>query len=657
LKEFRKFLLNNRITPKWVIFLLDLMLCIVAFAYANYQLTNLKIIFIDNKALAEGFITVVISSSLFFFIFKTYEGIIRFSEIHEVIRAIFAVFCSFFLMLVLNMVFVFCNVHVYIPGSVLIVYLFCAAFIISGYRVLVKMLYSADAAEAEMVPVIIYGADTKGLSLQKTIGKISDIPYKVVAFIDDDETLVGKTVNNIRIYSYSQLESILKPLRIKVLFFSTANIDVAIKNQVVDKCLAHHIKVMNIPLDGWMQSHLNSSILKEVKIEELLGRPPIQLYNPAVVNFLSNKKILITGAAGSIGSELARQIASMNPGSLIICDQLETGLYNLEYELQKKHNLGEKLKFYLGDVTDAFAMEQLFNTCGPEIVFHAAAYKHVPVMENHPSEAIRNNVLGTKVLADLSEKYHVDRFLFISTDKAINPTNIMGASKRIAEIYCHSLQANVSDKISPGDPIVYRMSSCEQKTKFIITRFGNVLASNGSVIPRFREQIENGGPVTVTHPEIIRYFMTIHEACSLVLEAVTMGKGGEVLLFDMGEPIKILDLAKKMIMLAGYEPGKDIPITFTGLRPGEKLYEELLNKEEEVIPTHHKKILIAKTQQGDNKQMIVDITRLIHLANTCRDEEVVKQMKLILPQYISNNSVYGLFDTFPHADQPAIAQM
>jgi len=656
LKEFRKFLLNNRITPKWVIFLLDLMLCIVAFAYANYQLTNLKIIFIDNKALAEGFITVVISSSLFFFIFKTYEGIIRFSEIHEVIRAIFAVFCSFFLMLVLNMVFVFCNVQVYIPGSVLIVYLFCAAFIISGYRVLVKMLYRADAAEAEMVPVIIYGADTKGLSLQKTIGKISDIPYKVVAFIDDDETLVGKTVNNIRIYSYSQLESILKPLRIKVLFFSTANMDVAIKNQVVDKCLAHHIKVMKIPLDGWMQSHLNSSILKEVKIEELLGRPPIQLCNPAVVNFLSNKKILITGAAGSIGSELARQIAAMNPGSLIICDQLETGLYNLEYELQKKHNLGEKLKFYLGDVTDAFAMEQLFSTCRPEIVFHAAAYKHVPVMENHPSEAIRNNVLGTKVLADLSEKYHVDRFLFISTDKAINPTNIMGASKRIAEIYCHSLQANVSDKISPDDPIVYRMSSYEQKTKFIITRFGNVLASNGSVIPRFREQIENGGPVTVTHPEIIRYFMTIHEACSLVLEAVTMGKGGEVLLFDMGEPIKILDLAKKMIMLAGYEPGKDIPITFTGLRPGEKLYEELLNKEEEVIPTHHKKILIAKTQQGDNKQMIVDITRLIHLANTCRDEEVVKQMKLILPQYISNNSVYELFDTFS-VDKAALAQM
>ncbi len=604
MKEFRKFLLNNRITPKWIIFLLDLVLCLIAFAYANYQLANLKIIYIDNQSLGEGFITVIISCSLFFFIFKTYEGIIRFSEIHEVIRAIFAVFCSFFLILLINIVLAFCKVQAFVPDSVLFVYFICAAFIISGYRVLVKMLYNADTAEAEMVPVIIYGAETKGLSLQKTIGKISDTPYKVVAFIEDDESLVGKTANNIRIYSYTQLESLLKPLGVKVLFFSTTDIEVSIKNEVADKCLAHHVKVMNLPLlDGWMQSHLNSNILKEVKIEDLLGRPIIQLYNPAVVNFLSNKNILITGAAGSIGSELARQIATMNPASLIICDQFETGLYNLEYELQKKHSLGEKLKFYLGDVKDAFAMEQLFSTCKPEIVFHAAAYKHVPVMENHPSEAVRNNVLGTKVLADLSEKYHVDRFLFISTDKAINPTNIMGASKRIAEMYCHSLQLSNSEKVSSGDPIIYRMSSPEQKTKFIITRFGNVLASNGSVIPRFREQIESGGPVTVTHPEIIRYFMTIHEACSLVLEAVTMGKGGEVLLFDMG------------------------------------------------------KILIAKTQQSNTKQMVVDIIKLIYLANDCKDEEVVKQMKLILPQFISNNSVYELFDTYDDSDHSAVAQM
>lgn len=657
MKEFRKFLLNNRITPKWVIFLLDLVLCLVAFTYANYQLTDLKIISVSTQNLNIGFLMVSASCSAFFFIFKTYEGIIRFSEIHEILRASSAVFCSFFAIFLLNTALGFSGIHQYIPNSVLFVYFFSAAFITSGYRVFVKILYNADEEEADRVPVIIYGAGAKGSLLQKTIGKITETPYKVAGFIEDDETLVGKTVNGIRIYSYKQLCAILKPLRIKVLFFSTPDIDVTIKNQVVDQCLTHYVKVMNVPsLDGWMQDHLRSNILKEVKIEELLERPAIKLYNTEVVSFLCNKRILITGAAGSIGSELARQIAAMNPASLIICDQTETGLHDMEYELQKKYSLGEKLRFYLGDVKDANAMEQLFQSCRPEIVFHAAAYKHVPVMENHPSEAIRNNVLGTKVLADLSEKYFVDRFLFISTDKAINPTNIMGASKRIAEMYCHSMHNNSTTVQDEDDPIVYRLLK-EHKTKFITTRFGNVLASNGSVIPRFREQIENGGPVTVTHPEIIRYFMTIEEACSLVLEAVTMGKGGEILLFDMGNPVKILDLAKKMIMLAGYEPRKDIDIIFTGLRPGEKLYEELLNKEEQVIPTHHKKILIAKTP-SNNKDVTGDIIKLLELADECRDEEVVKQMKLILPEYISNNSVYQLFDpSYENLNQSSAAQM
>lgn len=659
MKEFRKFLLNNRITPKWVIFLLDLFLCVISFTYAIYQLHDLKIIYIDNIIVNGGLASVIFLCSIFFVLFKTYEGIIRFSELHEILRATAAVFCSFFTMIVINTTLSFFNADEFIPDSVLFVYFLCAAFMISGYRIIVKMLYNADTVEAETVPVIIYGAGKKGSLLQKTIGKISDTPYKVVAFIEDDETLVGKTVNGIRIYSYKQLGMLFKPLRIKVLFFSRSDTDVSTKNEIVDRCLSHHVKVMSVPsLDGWMQNHLRSNILKELKIEELLGRPAIKLYNPAVVSFLCNKRILITGASGSIGSELARQIAEMNPATLILCDQLETGLHDLEYELQKKYNLGEKIKFYLGDVKDMSAMANMFQLYRPEIVFHAAAYKHVPIMERHPSEAVRNNVLGTKVLADLSNKYFVDRFLFISTDKAINPTNIMGASKRIAEMYCHTMQMNGHGKKDEDDPVVYRLLNTEHKTKFIITRFGNVLASNGSVIPRFREQIENGGPVTVTHPDIIRYFMTIQEACSLVLEAVTMGKGGEVLLFDMGEPVKILDLAKKMIMLAGYEPGKDIAITFSGLRPGEKLYEELLNKEEEVIPTHHKKILIAKTPQGNTKQIAVDIIKLIQLANECKEEEVVKQMKLMLPEYISNNSVYELFDSsYDDIDESSVAQM
>jgi len=415
--------------------------------------------------------------------------------------------------------------------------------------------------------------------------------------------------------------------------------------------MQHNVKLMNIPpVERWVHGNLNLSQISDVKIEELLGRPAIELCNDNIASFVSGRNILITGAAGSIGSELARQLAGMAPASLILCDQIETGLHNLEYELQQNYYPGDRLKTFLGDIKDVSSMDQLFHTYRPEIVFHAAAYKHVPVMESHPSEAIRNNVLGTKVLADLSEIYGVERFLFISTDKAINPTNIMGASKRLAEIYCHSLHHSNSQLLD-ADPIVYRILPFS-KTKFITTRFGNVLASNGSVIPRFREQIAKGGPVTVTHPDIIRYFMTIQEACSLVLEAATMGNGGEIFLFDMGEPVKILDLARKMIKLAGYEPDKDIAVKFTGLRPGEKLYEELLNAEEKVIPTHHKKILIAKTQDNSNGNVVSEIIKLIDLANDSRDSEVVQQMKAILPEYISNNSVHQLYDNTFLAQHP-----
>lgn len=645
MKEFRKFLLKNRITPKWVIYLLDTIICIVCFVYATYLLTDFKILFFDYSSLVGGVITVTIASSLSFYIFKTYEGIIRFSEIHETIRALSAVFSSFLIMLFFNGILVLSDVVVFIPNSVLFGYFFSASFVICGYRVLVKTLYNDDEDDSNAANVIIYGAETKGSLLQKTIASISNRQFRVVAFIDDDEMMVGKTIDNIRIYSPDQLKTLLRPFRVKYLFFSRLDIDVNIKNKIADECMMYNVKLMNIPpVNRWVHGHLNFSEISDVKIEDLLGRPAIELCNSSFKSFVAGKNILVTGAAGSIGSELARQIAAMQPATLILCDQVETGLHNLEYDLQKQYSLGDKMKFVLGDVKDAPAMDQLFNMYRPHVVFHAAAYKHVPVMENHPSGAIRNNVLGTKVLADLAEAYGVERFLFISTDKAINPTNIMGASKRIAEMYCHALYQSKEEKISIA-PLVYRIGANNSKTKFITTRFGNVLASNGSVIPRFREQIANGGPVTVTHPDIIRYFMTIQEAGSLVLEAAAMGNGGEIFLFDMGEPVKILDLAKKMIKLAGYEPDQEIAITFTGLRPGEKLYEELLNEAEEVMPTHHKKILIAKMQDNANLNVVNEIMNLIHLANNSRDEEVVKQMKYILPEYISNNSIYELFDT------------
>lgn len=591
----------------------------------------------------DDLVATIVINSVFFYIFRTYHGIIRLSGFQEAFRSISAVFYSFFIMLLINIVLKFANIEYFIPTSVLFIYFFISSFSVFGYRLLVKHLYKISVTQEEDIHIVIYGAELNGSVLKKTIEQTSNNRYKIVAFIDDDENLFGKTIDNVKIYSFSQVQNVIKTWQIKMLFFARQDFDLNKKNKIVDYCLEQNIKVMNIPpMREWISGHLNINQLREVKIDELLGRPQINLKNEHVLNLLRNKKVLITGAAGSIGSELARQIAGIGPHSLIICDQTETGLYELEYELQQKNQLGNSLKVFLGDVKDEKAMNNLFAQYMPNIVFHAAAYKHVPMMENHPSEAVRNNVLGTKVLADLSMFYSVERFLFISTDKAINPTNVMGASKRIAEIYCQSLQNRVD--IPVIDEGIIQLSPRSSKTKFITTRFGNVLGSNGSVIPRFQDQIAQGGPITVTHPDIIRYFMTIPEACSLVLEAVTMGNGGEVFLFDMGEPIKILDLAKKMVKLAGLTPGKDIDIKFTGLRPGEKLYEELLNKEEEVIPTHNKKILIAKVMEYNYTKVSSSIEKVILIAADNKDEDVVKQMKRIVPEFISNNSIYESMD-------------
>lgn len=641
--EFRKFLLQNKIAPKWLIFFFDLMISISSIVFANLILRNFNILSSDYSSIFNDIVIVGVISSVFFFVFKTYDGIIRFSEFHESIRSILSIFLTFFVIVLVNITTKLSGHAPVVANSALCVFFFIASFLISGYRIMVKSFYKASSTSSDAVNVVIYGAELNGSLLQKMIYNISNSKYRVVAFVDDDEKLAGKTIDNIRIHSYKNLSSLIESMNVEYLFFTRLNIDIQIKNKIVDVCLEHHVKVMNIPpVKTWMHGQLNLSQLQGVKIEELLGRPAIQLRNSAVTTFLREKRILITGAAGSIGSELARQVAFMNPEALIVMDQTETGLHDLEYELQQKYNLGNRLKVFLADVKDENAMEQLFQTYEPNIVFHAAAYKHVPVMENHPSEAIRNNVLGTKVTADLSAKYGVERFLLVSTDKAINPTNVMGASKRIAEVYCHSLHNKQLYQAQKDG--IYKLPGSSTGTKFITTRFGNVLASNGSVIPRFQEQINNGGPVTVTHPEIIRYFMTIAEACSLVLEAITIGNGGEVLLFDMGEPVKILDLAKKMIRLKGFEPGKDIEIIFTGLRPGEKLFEELLNKEEEVMPTPNKKIVVARTIEQDYKKVSEQINKLLHIAAEFNDTEVVRQMKRIVPEYISNNSVYELFD-------------
>lgn len=632
-----------------MVFLFDTLIGAVSVIIANYLRFNLDYKAILAERIVDDLILVVITNALFFYFFKTYQGIIRFSGFAEAIRTTTALFASFLLLSLVNTGMIFWGHPALIPTSILIINLLTASFFIVGYRLLVKTWYRASLSVGKKMNVLIFGGEINGSQLKTTIEQSSNQQYRVIGFIDDDITYIGKTIDNIKIYSFDQVKPFLNDWGVGMILFAKPELDSSVKNDVVEFCLEHDIQVRNIPpIDHWIKGQLYISQLKEIKIDELLGRPQIKLQNKHVINLISSKRVLITGAAGSIGSELARQVAGINPSIIILCDQNETGLYELEYELRNNYPACDSLAVFIGDVRDESSMESLFKRFRPNIVFHAAAYKHVPMMEYHPSEAIRNNVLGTKILADLAIEYEVERFLFVSTDKAINPTNVMGASKRIAEIYTQSL-GNRNKKVvhlnSGGFTNSENGSSYTAGgTKFITTRFGNVLGSNGSVIPRFKDQIEAGGPITVTHPDIIRYFMTIPEACSLLLEAVTMGNGGEVFLFDMGEPIKILDLARKMIKLAGFAPGKDIEIRFTGLRPGEKLFEELLNKKEEVIETHHKKILIAKVIEYDFYKVNKSIDQLLVEAYQNNDENVVRAMKSMVPEYISNNSIYQSFD-------------
>jgi len=386
------------------------------------------------------------------------------------------------------------------------------------------------------------------------------------------------------------------------------------------------------PSDKWINNELDDTQLKDINIEQLLDREVINIKNESIAREVKGKKILVTGAAGSIGSEIARQLIKYNPAVIILCDNAETPLH----ELLLTFNASDAVKSFIGDIKDRVRMEQIFEIYEPEIIYHAAAYKHVPLMEEHPSAAIVNNVMGTQILAELAVAYGVDKFVMVSTDKAVNPTNVMGASKRIAEIYTQSYHKHL--RAASG------INNLVNTTKFVTTRFGNVLGSNGSVIPRFQKQLEKGGPITVTHPEITRYFMTIPEACQLVLEAGAMGKGGEIFVFDMGKPVKIVDLAYKMIRLAGKVPEADIQVVYSGLRPGEKLYEELLNNSENTLPTYHDKILIAKVREYDFAWVQSEVAELVRLAKKHIAIDTVVKMKEIVPEFISNNSSFEKLD-------------
>ena len=423
---------------------------------------------------------------------------------------------------------------------------------------------------------------------------------------------------------------------VELLILANKHMEKGKLNDLVDNCLAHGIRIQQVPaMLDWLNGKLDTQQLQDINIEDLLEREVIKIHNEAIYTELKGKKILVTGAAGSIGSELVRQLLQYRPSVLILCDMAETPMHEFMLEIQEKYK-NSNVKAYLGDICDRHRMEHLFEVYNPQIVFHAAAYKHVPLMEENPSIAVMNNVNGTKILAELSVANDVEKFVMVSTDKAVNPTNVMGASKRIAEIFTQSYFRNLTKDIENAD----NAENTKHTTKFVTTRFGNVLGSNGSVIPRFKKQLEKGGPLTVTHPEITRYFMTIPEACLLVIEAGVMGQGGEIFVFDMGKPVKISDLARKVIKLAGKEPDIDIKIIYTGLRPGEKLYEELLSNAENCRPTYHEKIMIADVRQYDFAVVEKRVNKLIASARQHYTLETVFLMKELVPEFVSNNVAY-----------------
>jgi len=614
--------------PSLLVLATDVIICLVALGIAYQLRFNFNVP--DSEIVTYSYVfPFLITVRLLSFLFvKTYKGIIRYTSTRDTVRILLTLLLGSGFMALSNVVS-FQMIGIYmVPFSIIIIEFLLSVFIMVTGRLVVKVIYmELKNPTSEKTGVLIYGAGEAGLITKRTLDRDKGTKYKVIAFVDDDPNKSGKKLEGITIHPITTLEKLLNKRDIKHLIIAIQNITPERKQIIIEAGLTHKINVFNVPpVSSWINGQLSFKQIRKVNIEDLLGRDPIQLHLQDIKKEIFNKTILVTGAAGSIGSEMVRQILPFAPKKIILVDIAESPLYELELELKDQSEINtQKVEAVIGDIRNKDRMRNVFNSFHPEIVFHAAAYKHVPLMEMNPSESILNNVLGTKIIADLSNEFDVKKFVMISTDKAVNPTNIMGATKRIAEIYTQSMNS-----IS--------------KTKFITTRFGNVLGSNGSVIPRFRKQIENGQTLTITHPDITRYFMTISEACQLVLEAGAMGEGGEIFIFDMGIPVKIDDLAKKMIQLSGLELGKDIQIKYTGLRPGEKLFEELLANEENTLPTHHKKIMIAKVKEYEFEKVTIDIKELIALFDAQNNDAIVSKMKNMVPEFISQNSEYEKLD-------------
>jgi FlaA1/EpsC-like NDP-sugar epimerase len=625
------FKINNfSIVPKFVILLLDLGATVTALFIAILIQQNVSLAATNWEHMLNATLLILLVNSLVFTTTKSYTGIVRYTGVQDALRIAIAVGMSSFIILVINTVALGISTILSLTTLVISLYTIFGFLFLISYRVLVKYLFAyAKNYKMQKKSVVIFGAAATGVATQRVLENDGLANIQVIAFIDDDRKKGSKNLNGAPILSFNEFKEMAAIKPVDELIIATYTLPTKRKNEVVDFCLDHDIKVLSVPAySKWAEGKFTSRQLQSIKIEDLLERDPIQINNNQIKAQIKGKRILVTGAAGSIGSEIVRQLIPYGPDVIILCDQAETPLHNLELEL-KENGTRINCVSYLADITNKTRMQKLFEEFEPQYVYHAAAYKHVPMMELCPTEAVRNNVIGVKMIADLSIQHKVERFVMISTDKAVNPTNVMGASKRMAEMYVQALSNQ------PDLP-----------TKFITTRFGNVLGSNGSVIIRFKEQIEKGGPVTVTHPNITRYFMTIPEACQLVLEAGSMGNGGEIFVFDMGRPVAIADLARKMIRLYGLIPNIDINITYTGLRPGEKLYEELLNDAENTTQTYHEKILIAQVREVSFEMVKQNTLELETILSTTNDEMLlVGKMKELVPEYISNNSIYQQLDT------------
>ena len=633
-------LFNKRINafgyvPRWIIFCIDICILLFANAITYTMLINLHIKFYSTLSGIERYGLIIIINVLFFIIYKTYAGIVRHSSFIDAVKLMLSTFSSLVVLIGIDyFCYFFLDKKIFLFPGLILSFVLSFTFLFF-FRIFVKFIFenfinSIDSKK--LIPTVVYGSDANAIAVANAVKSESPPRFKIVAFMDNSKSNKSKSILGLPILYISKKTSvILRSFRAKALIIAEKSLTKDEKLEIVDDCLAHNIKVYTIPIiANWENEKEISKQIKSFQIEDLLERKPIVLDNKLVSSQLSGKVVLITGAAGSIGSEIVWQVLEFNPKKLIIVDQAETPLHHISLEIEKSQKKVKVISI-ISDIRDKTSLEKVFEKYQPNIVFHAAAYKHVPLMENNPCQAIYTNVLGTKNVADLAIKYSAKKFVMVSTDKAVNPSNVMGASKRIAEKYVQSLHFK-------------GLFENTNSTKFITTRFGNVLGSNGSVVPLFKKQIEEGGPITITHPEIIRYFMTIPEACQLVLEAGGMGNGGEIYIFDMGKPVKIIDLARKMIQLAGYEPDKEIEIKIIGLRPGEKLYEELLNDTSKTLPTHHEKIMIAEEAEEDYKQKINDIDDLISISLSKDEVEIVQCMKKIVPEFKSLNSSYQDLD-------------